>query len=90
MFSEILSLPADSIRISNPTLGYHYATIFDKERLIIDFWHPANFYPMTLNYYGITGIYQTPPGYYVDETEAEEFDKTFPPKVKLTLPGQLF
>ena len=58
VFSEILSLPADSIRISNPTLGYHYATIFDKERLIIDFWHPANFYPMTLNYYGITGIYQ--------------------------------
>ena len=39
---------------------------------------------------GITGIYQTPPGYYVDETEAEEFDKTFPPKVKLKLPGQLF
>ena len=38
---------------------------------------------------GITGVYQTPQGYYVDENEAEEFDKSFPPKVKLKLPGQL-
>ena len=39
---------------------------------------------------GITGVYRTPRGYYVDEAEAEEFDKTFPPKEKLRLPGQLF
>ena len=39
---------------------------------------------------GITGIYRTPAGYYVDEADAEEFDKGFPPKVKLKLPGQLF
>ena len=39
---------------------------------------------------GITGEYATPKGYYVDENEAEEFDKNFPPKEKLTLPGQLF
>ena len=38
----------------------------------------------------ITGVYQTPPGYYVNETDVEEFDKTFPPKVKLKLPGQIF
>ena len=38
---------------------------------------------------GITGVYRTPRGYYVDEAEAEEFDKTFPPKEKLRLPGQL-
>ncbi|MBR4896730.1 MAG: N-acetyltransferase [Clostridia bacterium] len=38
---------------------------------------------------GITGVYQTPPGYYVDEAEAEEFDRTFPKKEKLKLPGQL-
>ncbi|MCR5649242.1 MAG: GNAT family N-acetyltransferase [Oscillospiraceae bacterium] len=38
---------------------------------------------------GVTGVYQTPRGYYVDEAEAEEFDKGFPPKVKLKLPGQL-
>lgn len=37
----------------------------------------------------ITGVYQTPAGYYVDEDKAEEFDKGFPPKVKLKLPGQL-
>ena len=37
----------------------------------------------------VTGVYQTPQGYYVDPAEVEEFDKTFPPKEKLVLPGQL-
>ena len=39
---------------------------------------------------GITGEYATPPGYFVGETEAEAFDKQFPKKEKLKLPGQLF
>lgn len=39
---------------------------------------------------GITGIYQTPQGYYVSPEAVEEFDKSFPPKVRLKLPGQLF
>ena len=39
---------------------------------------------------GITGEYATPQGYFVDEADAEEFDKSFPPKEKLKLPGQLF
>ena len=39
---------------------------------------------------GITGEYATPSGYFVDEGEAEEFDKHFPPKEKLKLPGQLW
>lgn len=39
---------------------------------------------------GITGVYATPQGYFVDEAAAEEFDKAFPPKEKLKLPGQLF
>ncbi len=38
----------------------------------------------------VTGVYQTPAGYYVDETACEEFDKSFPPKEKRKLPGQLF
>ena len=38
---------------------------------------------------GITGEYAPPQGYFVDETEAEQFDQQFPPKVKLKLPGQL-
>lgn len=37
----------------------------------------------------VTGVYQTPQGYYVDPKEVEEFDKAFPPKEKLVLPGQL-
>ena len=39
---------------------------------------------------GITGVYQTPKGYYVKDEEVEEFDKGFKPKEKLKLPGQLF
>ena len=39
---------------------------------------------------GVTGVYHTPKGYYVDEAAAEEFDRSFPPKEKLKLPGQLF
>lgn len=39
---------------------------------------------------GVSGEYATPQGYFVDEAEAEEFDKAFPHKEKLKLPGQLF
>ena len=39
---------------------------------------------------GITGVYQTPKGYYVDDADVEAFDKGFPPKQKLKLPGQIF
>lgn len=39
---------------------------------------------------GITGEYATPRGYFVDVGEAEEFDRQFPPKQKLKLPGHLF
>ena len=39
---------------------------------------------------GVTGVYQTPQGYYVPDAEVEEFDKSFPPKLKLRLPGQIF
>lgn len=38
---------------------------------------------------GVTGVYHTPQGYYVDEKEAEEFDQGFPEKQKLKLSGQL-
>lgn len=39
---------------------------------------------------GISGEYSTPKGYFIDESELEEFDKQFPYKEKLVLPGQLF
>lgn len=38
----------------------------------------------------ITGEYAPPDCYFVDEQDAEEFDKTFPAKEKLTLDGQIF
>ncbi|MCR5121049.1 MAG: N-acetyltransferase [Ruminococcus sp.] len=39
---------------------------------------------------GVTGVYQTPKGYYVGDEDVERFDRDFPPKQKLKLPGQLF
>jgi len=38
----------------------------------------------------VTGVYQTPQGYYVKDEDVEEFDKEFPYKEKLKLPGQIF
>ena len=38
----------------------------------------------------VTGVYRTPQVYYVDDADVEEFDKAFPPKEKLRLPGQIF
>lgn len=39
---------------------------------------------------GVEGEYSTPNVYFVDEKEAEEFDKQFPYKEKKCLPGQIF
>ena len=39
---------------------------------------------------GVTGEYTPPKGYFVDEAEAEAFDRSFAPKVKRKLPGQIF
>ena len=38
----------------------------------------------------VTGVYQTPHGYYVNDADVEAFDKAFPAKEKLRLPGQIF
>ncbi len=39
---------------------------------------------------GITGVYLTPQGYYVDDADVERFDAAFPPKEKKKIPGQIF
>ena len=39
---------------------------------------------------GVTGVYLTPQAYYVDDADVEAFDRAFPPKQKLKLPGQIF
>ena len=38
---------------------------------------------------GITGIYMTPEAYFVKDEDVEEFDRSFPAREKLVLPGQL-
>ena len=39
---------------------------------------------------GVSGVYQTPRGYYVSDEAVEAFDKSVPYKEKLQLPGQIF
>ncbi|MCR5523551.1 MAG: N-acetyltransferase [Clostridia bacterium] len=39
---------------------------------------------------GVSGVYRTPQGYYVKDSDVEEFDKGFPARKKLKLPGQIF
>lgn len=39
---------------------------------------------------GVTGVYRTPKGYFVDDADAERFDRTFPVKKKEKRSGQLF
>ena len=36
------------------------------------------------------GTFKEPDGYFIDSKQAEEFDRQFPPKEKLRLPGQIF
>jgi Predicted acetyltransferase len=38
---------------------------------------------------GVIGTYTDPDGYFVDDSEVDAFDKSFPPKVKEKRPGQL-
>ena len=38
---------------------YYYTNeIGERERMIIDYYHPANQYPALMNYYGIVNVYQ--------------------------------
>ncbi len=74
--------------------GFDYAETFGiryhdlPEGADASFFLGKELIPGYLN--GITGIYQTPAGYYVDDSDVEEFDKAFPAKVKQKLPGQIF
>ena len=74
--------------------GFDYAETFGiryhdlPEGADASFFLGKELIPGYLN--GITGIYQTPAGYYVDDSDVEEFDKDFPAKEKLKLPGQIF
>ena len=54
----------------------------------IDFYGKSGF--TTADKFGIRYHGLPPQGYFVGEAEAEAFDKEFPPKEKLKIPGQLF
>ena len=80
-----------SISTANADLPSQESSVYDimiclKERMI--FFLCRELIPGYLD--GITGVYQTPNGYYVKDEDVEEFDKGFPPKEKLKLSGQIF
>ena len=64
---------------------YAASLIGEDDFVYLDAGTTTELIPDYLN--GITGIYQTPQGYYVRDRDVEEFDKDFPPKEKLKLPG---
>ena len=74
--------------------GFGYASDYDIRYHGLPEGEDASFFlckeliPGYLN--GVTGEYSTPPGYFVDEAKAEEFDKNFPFMEKKVLPGQIF
>ena len=76
------------------TCGFDYASKFNiryhdlPEGVDSSFFLCRELIPGYLD--GITGVYQTPKGYYVDDSDVEAFDQAFPPKQKLRLPGQIF
>ena len=74
--------------------GFDYARNFDiryhdlPEDADSSFFLCRELIPGYLN--GISGVYQTPQGYYVSDDDVEAFDKGFPYKEKRKLPGQIF
>ncbi len=74
--------------------GFDYASTFGiryhdlPEDADSSFFLCKELIPGYLN--GITGVFQTPEGYYVDDADVEAFDRSFPYKEKLRLPGQIF
>lgn len=68
------------------TKGIHYA--MEPREANVPYFLLKELRPDFLE--GITGVYHTPKGYFINEKNADLFDAQFPPKEKLKLPGQLF
>lgn len=72
--------------VAASTRGIHYAA--EPRDAEVPYFLICELVPGFLD--GVTGTYQDPDGYFVNEAEAERFDAQFPPKEKQKLPGQLF
>ena len=71
--------------VTASTKGIHYFA--EPREAVVPYFLVRELKEGYLN--GVTGTYRPPEGYFIDEEEAEQFDKSFPPKEKLKLPGQL-
>lgn len=74
--------------------GFDYASKFNLRYFGVPDGEDASFFlckELVAGYLdGVFGVYCPPECYLVDEVQAQEFDKTFPPKEKLTLDSQIF
>ena len=57
-FGDINRITGNTMQIDYDRRFCFSNVIGNKERLFIDFYHPANHFSALLNYYGIVGIYQ--------------------------------
>ena len=89
-YSQVENLTREAFwNVYRPGCLEHYVLIPElQEGEDASFFHCKELIPGYLT--GISGEYATPEGYFVDEQECEEFDRSFPPKEKLKLPGQLW
>ena len=73
--------------------GFHYASAYGIRYHDLPEGADASFFlckELKEGYLaGVTGVYETPKGYYVNPDAAEAFDRQFPPMEKKVLPGQL-
>lgn len=68
------------------TLGIHYYA--EPREAEVPYFLARELEPAYLD--AVSGVYRDPEGYFVDDGEAEAFDRQFPPREKLRLPGQLW
>ena len=69
--------------VKGKSVGIRYANDLEADYFIVKELKPG-----FLSW--VKGVYHDPAGCFVDDAEAEAFDKQFPPKVKQKLPGQLW
>ena len=57
LYNYVFEFENDLENIRNDNWHY-YLNVLNKQRLFIDYYHPANHWPELMNYYGVVSIYQ--------------------------------
>lgn len=57
LYNSVFEFDTDFEEIRNDN-WYYYLNVLGRERLFIDYYHPANHWSELMNYYGVVSIYQ--------------------------------